>query len=237
MRFGVGIAALMLALAAPATAQTDEAVFDLVLRGLRAGTLSFEGTEHDGRYSVRGRLQSGGLLGLVRTMRYDARSSGRMVRDRPQSIAYSESADTGRRQSEVILSWERGQPRVERYSPARKPRSYDIDPAAQQGTVDPLTALYAALRDVEPGEECRLSLDIFDGRRRTRVMLGQPKPVEGGVACAGEFRRVAGYSQEDMAEKSRFPFSLVYRPTSEGRMRVVEVATDTIYGRATLRRR
>ncbi|AZB56175.1 DUF3108 domain-containing protein [Cereibacter sphaeroides] len=237
MRIGFGIAALMLLMAGPAAAQSDEAVFDLVLRGVRAGTLSFAGSEQDGRYAVNGRLQSGGLVSLLRTVRYDARASGRIVRGRPQASAYSEKADTGRRQSEVQLAWRNGRPVVERYEPARKPRSYDVDPAAQRGTVDPLTALYAALRDVDPGQECRTSLEIFDGRRRTQVVLGAPQAAEGGVACAGEFRRIAGYSEEDMAEKSRFPFTLRYEPTAEGRMRVVQVATDTIYGKATLRRR
>ncbi|AXQ94483.1 DUF3108 domain-containing protein [Cereibacter azotoformans] len=237
MRTALGMAALALLLAAPAAARTDEAAFDLVLRGVRAGTFSFSGAEEAGRYSVNGRLQSAGLLGLVRRMRYDAQASGRMVQGRPEALSYSEKADTGRRQSEVVLAWDRGRPRVERYAPARKPRPYDVDPAAQRGTVDPMTALYAALRDVEPGQECRLSLDIFDGRRRTQVVLGTPKAIEGGVSCAGEFRRVAGYSPEDMAEKPRFPFTLYYQPTADGRMRVMQVATDTIYGKATLRRR
>lgn len=234
----VGILALALVLAAPAGAETaDEAVFDLMLRGMRAGTLSFSGQEQDGRYAVSGRLQSSGLMGMLKTTRYDVTAKGAMQGRTPAAAAYTERAARGDDHRETVLSWSGGVPRVERHVPPRKPRSYDVEPAAQRGTVDPLSALYAALRDAAPGEECRLALDIFDGRRLTTVSLGEPKPADGGVTCRGEFRRVAGYSKDDMAEKSRFPFVVSLAPTPEGRMRVVQVAAETIWGQATLRRR
>lgn len=229
------VAALLVA--GPAAAQTDRAAFDLVLRGIAAGTLSFSGTQEAGRYAVSGRLQSGGLLGMLRKVRYDAEARGRISAGLPAPASYSESADTGKRQSNVRMSWRGGVPRVEAYDPPRDPRPHDVDPASQRGTVDPLTALYATLRDVDPGKECRLSLNVFDGRRRTQLALGAPQASGRGVTCTGEFRRIAGYSPSEMAEKSRFPFTLTYAPTPEGRMRVVEVATDTLYGRATLKRR
>ncbi|WP_097029809.1 DUF3108 domain-containing protein [Cereibacter ovatus] len=234
MKALIVVAALV---AGPASAQTDKAAFDLVLRGIGAGTLSFSGTEEAGRYAVSGRLQSGGLLGMLRKVRYDAEARGGISGGLPAPLRYRESADTGKRQSNVEMSWRGGVPRVDAYDPPRDPRPYDVDPATQKGTVDPLTALYAVLRDVEPGKECRLSLDIFDGRRRTRLALAAPQAKGQGVTCTGEFLRIAGYSRKDMAEKTRFPFSLTYAPTAEGRMRVVEVATDTLYGRATLTRR
>ncbi|MCE6967666.1 DUF3108 domain-containing protein [Cereibacter sphaeroides] len=231
------IMALTLLLAAPASAGTDEAVFDLMLRGMRAGTLSFSAEEQDGRYAVNGRLESGGLIGMFRTTRYDVAARGSIQGRTPAAATYSERAARGDDRRETILTWTNGVPAVERSVPQRKRRSYDIEAQEQRGTVDPLSALYAALRDTAPGEECRLSLDIFDGRRLTRVALGEPTPSETGVTCKGEFRRVAGYSKEDLAEKSRFPFVVSFAPTDEGRMRAVRVTADTIYGQATLRRR
>lgn len=238
MKVKVGIVALTLLLAAPASAETtDQAVFDVMLRGMRAGTLSFSGEEQDGRYAVSGRLQSGGLMGVLKSTRYDVTASGAMQGRTPAAAAYTERTARGDDRRETVLSWTGGVPKVERHVPPRKPRSYDVEPSAQRGTVDPLSALYAALRDAAPGEECRLALDIFDGRRLTTVSLGEPKPAGDGVTCRGEFRRVAGYSRDDMAEKTRFPFVVSLAPTAEGRMRVVQVAAETVWGQATLRRR
>ncbi len=40
-----------------------------------------------------------------------------------------------------------------------------------------------------------------------------------------------------MADKSRFPFSMTYAPLPDGRLRVTEIAMDTIYGKGRLTRR
>lgn len=228
-----------LACAAPAAAQTlrDEARFDLVMRGFTAGSLVFAG-ETDGRtYAVTGRLASSGILAFIRKVSYDATARGRVRADRFMPMRYTEKADTGRRQSEAEIIWKGGTPSIAAYSPPREPRPTDVDPATQKGSVDILTALYATLRDAEPGSECNRSYAMYDGRRATRLMLGAPQAVDGAVTCPGEYRRVAGFSPEDMAEKTRFPFTLTYAPAPDGRMRVVEVAMDTLYGRARLVRR
>lgn len=227
------------ALATPAPAQMvkDEARFDLVMKGLTAGTLVFAGQTDGKTYAVTGRLASSGILAFVRKVSYDATARGGVTGDRFRPARYTEKADTGRRQSEAEIVWKGGVPTVATYTPARKPRPTDVDPATQKGAVDILTALYATLRDAEAGKECDRSYAMFDGRRATRLTLGKPKPAEGGVTCPGEYRRVAGFSDEDMAEKTRFPFTLTYEPAPDGRMRVVEVAMDTLYGRARLVRR
>ena len=236
--FRIGMMAAALCAAGAAAAQTtDNASFDLRIRGISAGSLVFSGVQEGAGYAVNGKLQSGGLVGMLKRVRYDAQAQGRISKGRYVPSSYSEAADTGKRQSQAVMGYRAGVPQVTQYQPAQKPRSYDVDPSTQGGTVDPLTALYATLRDVDAGQECNRSLQIFDGRRRTELVLGAPQATAAGVSCAGEFRRVAGYSADDMAEKTRFPFTLSYAPVEGGRMRVVEVATDTLYGRATLTRR
>jgi hypothetical protein len=66
-------AVLAAVLAASSSHAQDPVVFDLSIRGIRAGTLSFSGQATDGRYTVSGRLESAGLVGLVRQVRYDGR--------------------------------------------------------------------------------------------------------------------------------------------------------------------
>jgi hypothetical protein len=171
-------------------------------------------------------------------VRYDARVSGRVTNGRFTPVRYEEDADTGKRQSQSVMEYKAGVPQVKVYNPPKTPRPSDIDPATQGGTVDPLTAAFAALRDVAPEEACRLKLVLFDGRRRSQVVLADPQPTGGGgLACAGEYRRLEGFSDKEMAEKSRFPFRMTYAPLPDGRLRVVEVAMDTIYGKGRLTRR
>lgn len=234
-----GCIALLLAatLLAPLPARAEQAVYDLSIRGLTAGTLTFSGTAEGGRYSVKGRLESAGLVGMVRKLRYDAEVAGAERGKRFTPFRYAEVADTGKRQSEAVMEYRRGVPQVKVYSPPRPPGEGGIDPATQGGTVDPLTAMFAALRDTAPDAACNLRLTLFDGKRRSQITLAAPDPTSTGLTCAGEYRRLEGFSAEDMAEKTRFPFTLSLAPTAEGLLRVTEVTMDSLYGKARLKRR
>ncbi|OYU17510.1 MAG: hypothetical protein CFE34_15360 [Rhodobacteraceae bacterium PARR1] len=231
--------ALTLALALPLQAEPirQEARFDLVMLGLTAGSLQFSGIEDGGRYSVRGVLSSGGILAFLRKVSYDARANGRVVEGAYRPARYAERADTGKRVSEAVMEYPRGVPKVVSYNPPREPQKNDVDPATMAGTVDPLTALYATLRDVDPGQECQVTVPMFDGRRSSRLSITAPVVAGDEVTCQGEYRRIAGFSDKDMAEKTVFPFTLVYEPAADGRMRVMLVEMETLYGTARLVRR
>lgn len=231
--------AISLSLTAPALAekQTEIATFDFVVAGLTAGTLTVAGSIDGAGYAVQGKLGSSGLVSFVKKISYKGASSGSHKDGRFRAASYRETANTGDRQSEVVLSWSGGVPRVETYKPAGKPKKYDIDPAQQTGTVDPLTAAFAVLRSVEPGQECKAALDMFDGRRASHIALSGRKEKGETVTCAGEYRRIAGFSPHEMSTKTRFPFTLTYAPGEDGRMRVVEVATETTFGKAKMIRR
>jgi hypothetical protein len=240
----VGCLAVMTALVALSPAShaqsgpvVDRHTFDVTLKGLRAATLSFAGEQNGDAYAVTGKLESRGLAAMVRKVRYDATARGSARGGKYVPAAYSEKADTGKRKSASVMEYRRGVPQVKSYDPPRDPRPDDLDAAKQGGTVDPLTALYATLRDVDAGQECKVALQMFDGRRRSQIALSGRKAEGDRVTCRGEYRRVAGFSAEDMAEKTRFPFVLTYAPHEAGRMRVVTVTTETLYGTATLTRR
>lgn len=222
----------------PATAdQIDSAVFDLSLRGIHAGTLSISGAINGTSYSASGVLKSGGLVALVRKVRYDARASGTVKDGRFTPSRYEEDADTGKRQSQSVMDYQNGTPQVKTYNPPRPPRDGDIDPATQGGTVDPLTALYAALRDVPESEVCTLKVFMFDGQRRSQVVLTAPEKSGDTVTCLGEYRRLEGFSDKEMAEKQRFPFRMTYRQADNGMMRAEEITLDSLYGKGRLKRR
>lgn len=215
----------------------DKHGFDVTLKGIRAATLSFAGEQNGSAYSVTGKLESRGLAAMLRKVRYDATARGTTRGGKYTPAAYSEKADTGKRKSASVMEYRKGVPQVKSYDPPRDPKPDDLDPAKQGGTVDPLTALYATLRDVDAGQECKVALQMFDGRRRSQVALSGRKAEGDKVTCRGEYRRVAGFSAEDMAEKTRFPFTLTYAPKGDGRMQVMTITTDTLFGTATLTRR
>ncbi len=242
MMFAACLAAMtaLVALSPPGHAQSgpvvDNHTFDITLKGLRAATLSLAGQQSGATYSVTGKLESRGLAAMVRKVRYDASVQGRTRGGKYTPAAYSERTDTGKRKSSSEMEYRRGVPQPKRLDPPRDPKPDDLNPAKQGGTVDPLTALYATLRDVDAGQECKVALQMFDGRRRSQIALSSRKAEGDKVTCRGEYRRVAGFSAEDMAEKTRFPFVLTYAPTDQGRMRVVTVTTETLFGTATLTR-
>lgn len=218
--------------------QRQEATFNLEIRGLKVGTLSFSGVETSSQYAVSGTVGTGGLAGLLKKMRYDASVTGRQRNDVLSPSRYEQSGGSGDRTSQEVVVWSGGMPRIESRNPPREPGRNDADPAQQRGTVDTLTALYATLRDVPAGKECTANVTIYDGRYAMRLRLSRPTPqANGGVNCNGEYIRIGGFTPEEMAERTNFPFSLHYTPIEGNRMRVSEVRMDSLYGSAKLVRR
>jgi len=239
LRFSFGALALAAALATTAPALADGAssgTFDLDIRGFRAGVLQFSGTTSGSSYAVAGKLESTGLAAAIRKIRYDAKSSGRVSSGQWSPARYEEQADTGKRQSQSRMEYSGGVP-AEMIKESREGRPNFVDPATQGGTVDPLTALYATLHDVQVGQACDLKLVMFDGARRSQITLSSAEQDGETITCAGEYRRLAGFSDKEMAEKQRFPFRLTYGAAEGDMVRVVSVTMDSLYGRASLTRR
>lgn len=232
--------ALCAALAAPAaipvSAQADgvtNARFSVAIRGLTAGSLTIKGKESGSSYSATGVLQSGGLVGLVAKVKYTASSQGSVNGNSFRPSRYDENADTGKRKSNSKIRYKSGVPIVDDF----KPGPNAVNPSTQKGTVDPMTALYAAFRDVDESEVCKLKVAMFDGKRRSQVQLKSPRAEGDMILCDGEYRRLKGFSAKDMAEKTRFPFNLFYAKTADGRYRVEKVVTQTLYGNAVMKRK
>lgn len=236
---GAALLSFGLFAAAPLRAdQTDRIVFDVVLKGITAGRLSINGRISGATYGANGTMETTGLAAMLRTLRYDASVSGSVAKGQFTPMHFEETAVRGDDKAKHVIVYQGGVPVSVSREPPRKPRPEDVDPARQGGTIDPLTALYAVLRDVDRDEACKLKVTMFDGAKRSQVMLSAPVDAGKGVVCSGEYRRLAGFSAKEMAEKSRFPFTLTYAPTPDGqRLQVVEIETDTILGKGRLKRR
>ncbi|MDN5786126.1 DUF3108 domain-containing protein [Pseudorhodobacter sp.] len=231
--------ALATALPAPASAQRveEQASFDFVIKGISAATLSFSGVQDGNRYAVSGVVKSAGLAALFRKISYTAEARGAVSGSKYTPASYTETSDNGKRKSQSKMSYSRGVPSAVQYTPPREGRDKDVNPASQGGTVDTLTALYAILRDVDAGQECKVSLKMYDGRYVSTIAVSNPKKKGDGVICSGQYRRVDGFKPEEMAERTKFPFTVRYVPLGDGRMQVTEVVMQSIYGNAALKRR
>lgn len=226
------------AAAASAQEQRDEAVFDFYVKGFRVGVLVFAAVQSDDYYAVNGRFSTAGLAALVKSMRYDATVRGRVTKDgRYHPETYVLTTNTGARQKVQTITYQNGEPQAPVQLPARAaPDPLAVDPAAQAGTIDTLTAIYATLRAMPEAEACQGALTIYDGVRRASLTLWPADGHGGELACGGEYRRVAGYSAGDMARPA-FPFRMSYQTTSGGAVEVSEIDMSSIYGAASLKRR
>lgn len=232
-----GPLALALALPAQAQDQRQDAHFALEIRGIPVGQLTFAAVENGRAYSVSGQLRTSGLAGMLRKMGYTAKVQGSMSARGFHPARYEQTGGSGNKYTEETVVWQGGLPRIERQEPPQQARATDADPARQRGTVDTLTTLYATLRDVARGQECKTNVIMYDGRYRMQLRLSAPKADGDKVSCSGEYVRLAGFTAEEMAERTRFPFTVHYGPLGEGQLRVSQVTMDTLYGRARLVRR
>ncbi|NBE07971.1 DUF3108 domain-containing protein [Paragemmobacter ruber] len=239
------LAILLLAATAPAPAsaqdtkpQVEGAEYDLVTTGITAAQLGYSARQEGDRYVVTARFASTGLLALLRRVQFEATSEGLLTDTTPRPDRYAAQAEVGRRTGQTVVDYTDGTPRLTVDEPPRAPADWQIDPATQGGTVDPISALFVILRDAVPGTECNRAFRLFDGRRATELTVGPARPgTDGTLTCDGEYRRIAGYPPEDMAERTRFPFTLTLMPTADGRLRVTEVTMDSLIGKARLIRR
>lgn len=195
---------------------------------MKVGDLVVSGRQSATRYAISARFRATGLAGALRPVRFSLQASGSVQGAFLYPALYREEVDTDRRSSAVQLEFD-----------ALPPHPKNPPPEA----IDPLSALFLALRDQPASETCRLTQDVFDGTRRTRLVLTSARPagadgtIEGGLDCSGRFIRVAGYPPQHLAQHPAFDLLLSYRPAKPGQLQLVRARLHTIHGPVTLLRR
>ena len=214
--------------------------FDFYVRGFRAGILVFAGVESGTSYAVNGRFSTAGLMAMMKKSSYASTVKGTVTHSASGSTfapsSYQVIADPGPNQRVQSVTYNGNVPQPSVNSPPRGPDPDGVAPSTQGGTIDVLTALYATLGRIPADQACKLALNIFDGTRRARLTLWPTDGSKGALQCGGEYRRVAGYSSEDMARPA-FPFTLTYETLPHGMLQANNVVMDSIYGNASLKRR
>ena len=230
------LAAFQFCAANAQSVQNNQGTFDVSIGGIKAGHLAFSANFSQREYAVTGEILTSGLIGTLSPLTYNATVHGRLQRSGYTPAHYQMTASNGRQDIFATLTYQNGVPRVSQIYPDPPARSYDIDPADQGGTVDPLTGIFALLRDADSRTVCRLEIDLYDGRRRSHVSTSDPVASGEGILCSGEYRRVAGFSPQELAARGAFHFTLYYAAAG-GVFRVMRVEAETAFGNAVLLRR
>lgn len=238
LRRAVMASAIALFISPVAVRAEESGTFDMLLFGVRAATLSYAGKIERGQYAASGALRTTGLLSLVTDVGYTAQVQGRYRDNRFEPRLYRETARDDDGSYSAEMRYRAGVPQPKGYSPNSATPQSGLNPAGQAGTVDIMTVIFAVLRDQTRDAVCDVSVQMFDGVRRGQITLTQPIVKSNGqIDCSGEYRRLEGFSAQQMAERQRFPFTLTYTPQDADQFRVTRVITETTFGRVTIRRR
>ena len=226
--------ALALALGGADRAAAEAAVFDFYVSGINVGKMSLDTSQTGTSYSSRSRIEAAGVLGMLLTFYYDGQASGQIKADGsvvPSRFeAHSKTPRSDRRSS---IDWKGGAPVKVSVDP---PRKHPPDPTKQAGTLDPISAGFAILRDRPADDLCDKTLMVYDGSRVSRLRLDPEKDAGDTITCVGNYARIEGEAHT-LSGQREFPFTLIFSKQPNGIGRLEKIQTDTSFGRAVLERR
>lgn len=232
---GAALCAVFLAIGmTQAKAESSQARYDVRLIGAKVGEMAMASTETASKYSTRARFATTGAATALKKARFDLAAQGRKTGGRFIPSSYSELTEEGRRSTNLKISFSGGV--ATQVSGDTGSSAPPVDPRSLPGALDPLTVLYAALRDQPPSDLCSLNADVYDGHRHARLSLTKRTALEGGkVRCSGQYRRIAGYSDRELRHRAA-PVSVTYAANGDV-MRAESVVVRTRYGKVSMHRR
>ncbi len=224
---------VLLAMPAPnARAQTDlDTAFEVRYGLFHIADVTLAAHQDPSAYRVTGVVTSAGLVRYVRDFHFDLSVEGGHDGVVFRPAHYVGDMDTGRRQVQVEMLYPQDTPEILRIAPEEPTGPWTIAAADQTGAVDPLTALYRVIRPRLRDELCGWAVDLFDGRRRSRLTLDPAQPRGDTITCVGAYQRVAGYAPAELADYTALPFALVFQPDTGDEWHLTRMVTQTPYGR------
>ena len=205
-------------------------IYDLYLGGVRAGELSIDARFAGGRYSATSVLRTAGVVGALFKASFEAESEGRLGAEGLEPERFRADSRTYSDEQAVEMTYAGRRPAAVRAQPAFVPKPWQIEPTAQTGTLDPVSAALTALAPAPPRAICNRSVEIYDGRRRYAVDLGRPEADGERIKCPALYRRVAGYKAKEL--KETIAFDLWFEERADGLAHVVRAAGEAGLGLA-----
>src|SRR5215469_15292436 len=204
---------------APAqSGSTLQMAMTLYAGGVTLGKVDLNTTVRGDQYHSVSNLQTGGVVNAFWQSEIQATSTGTVAPKNFHPGLY-DSFYTGRsdKKQEVSLTYDTSGP-VRLYADPPYPTTgYEVTPAQQKGTLDPLSAITYFISGVATSVEnpCGVTLPVFDGRRRYDVELTKVKDttvsMDNGlykgkaVLCEAKYKQLAGYKPRVIKEGANFP--------------------------------
>ncbi len=218
----------------PSTPPTLVKVYDLFLGGIKGGEMAIVTWISDESYHAEAVMRTAGVVGLVYNASFTATSEGAITPDGYTTERFKAQSAMYEKSQYVEMTYDGAAPASVYADPPFVPKPWEIEPTAQSGTIDPITAAITALAPMPVEQLCRRSVEIFDGRKRYAVELGAPEPDQGRIRCPAVYRRIAGFKPKQMRETPEFPFSVWFEVRDDGLAHVKRAAGDSMFGIAVV---
>ena len=170
------------------------------------------------QYHSVSNLQTSGIVNAFWQSEIQATSTGTVAPKNVHPGLY-DSFYTGHadKKQEVSLTYDDGGP-VRLYADPPYPTTgYEVTPAQQKGTLDPLSAITFFVSGIGATADnpCAVLLPVFDGRRRYDVAFEKVKDtnvaLDNGlykgpaVLCQMKYKQLAGYKPHVLKDGAKFP--------------------------------
>jgi hypothetical protein len=228
---------------------TLQMAMTLYAGGVTLGKVDLNTTIRGDQYHSVSNLQTSGIVNAFWQSEIQATSTGTVA---PKSFhpGLYDSFYTGRadKKQEVSLTYDGGGPIRLYADPVYPTTGYEVPPAQQKGTFDPLSAITFFVSGVGSTAEnpCSVLLPVFDGRRRYDVEFVKVKDttvaLDNGIykgpaaLCEMKYKQISGYKPRVLKDASKFPLISAWITTIPssvlGRRYVVplRVWSNTEYG-------
>ena len=218
-RLAAGLVAL--SMAGPVLAEQANQSYAVYVSGIKAGAINLSTDVTSNKYAARGVVKATGLLSMVADFGFDGTVRGSLVNNwNAVPVAYEGAHKNRGGARNTVMSFSGNRPSGVKITPPRDSRKYDVDPLAQSGTVDPVTASFMLLRDRPLAQACDQQVEMFDGAKRSRISLGKRQKSDEGWVCNGVYERLAGFSSRELEKQRSFNFTLYL--SEQGQQAVVE---------------
>ncbi|MDF2233235.1 DUF3108 domain-containing protein [Albimonas sp. CAU 1670] len=221
---------------AVAATVADAGRFEVWFGGLPIGSLDFALSVGDARYSATAEARPSRTIDTLFGARLQAEGEGLSDERLPRPTRFEFATRFGGDAQRVTVAYSPpGRPQAVQAIPEWKPRDWEIDPTAQEGVTDPIGAAALFLTPTPPETLCNGAVEVFDGRRRSRIELDEPSPKADGWRCEGRWMRVAGFRPRDL-DKEPVPVAVDFAASPDGLARVMRLEARTGYGLAVATR-
>ncbi len=199
----------LVAALAPGLAAASEVSVGLAYRfyvgSVKVGKATVTANFAGDSYWIKAAASTTGAAGFMFDAEMTMRAEGVIADGVAQPAVFTLDMTGGKKPQDVTVRYLGNRPDEIFAEPPFQKRSYEIDPKRQLDTVDPLSAGILAVLTASRrgGDVCRLTMPIFDGRRRYDLVLegredtgrdrGQPT-----VDCRARFRRLGGFKPKHM---------------------------------------